>query len=234
MADKDRITIAIDGYSSCGKSTLAKDLAKKLGYIFIDSGAMYRAVTLYAVENNLIMGDEINHSKLVDDLDKINLSFENESSGNLPEMHLNDRNVSQEIRSKAVSDAVSYIARVPEVRTKLVAIQREIGKNGGVVMDGRDIGSVVFPDAELKIFVTANIETRTDRRFNELIEKGLQVTKEEVKQNLLKRDHIDSTREISPLIQVNDAVLIDNTHLNRAEQLAIALQLVESKLNKQN
>lgn len=223
---KQKITIAIDGYSSCGKSTLAKELAKELQYVFIDSGAMYRGVTLFALENKWIDGDNVNQKKLILALPEIQLNFKLNSETKSPELYLNGKNVSKEIRTPKVSAHVSLVASIKEVREKLVASQREMGKKGGIVMDGRDIGSVVFPNAELKLFVTASADVRTERRYEELIFKGVSITKEEVKANLLKRDKIDSTRKESPLIQTKDAIILDNTHLDREEQLKVALELV--------
>lgn len=226
----NRITIAVDGFSSCGKSTLARQLAHKLGYVFIDSGAMYRGISLYALRKNLIKQDEVFQSELIRCLPEIDLKFKvNETSGE-PELILNGQNVAKEIRSPEVSSIVSKVSTIRPVREKLVQLQRIIGANGGIVMDGRDIGSVVFPNAELKIFVTADIQTRATRRFEELKEKGIQITREEVIDNLTERDLIDSTREISPLIQAQDAIVLDNTNLTREEQLEKVLALVNQKI----
>jgi len=230
VSHSDKIVIAIDGYSSCGKSTLARELAKQLHYVFIDSGAMYRGITLYALQNDCVHGSELDRGKLIQHLDAIQLSFRLNADTHKPELHLNGINVESEIRTPKVASQVSQVATIKEVRAKLVDQQREMGKNGGVVMDGRDIGSVVFPDAELKLFVTAEIDTRVNRRFLELRDKGMDVSKEEVKANLLERDRIDSTRKESPLVQVADAVVIDNTHLSRNDQLALALELVQKKI----
>jgi cytidylate kinase len=226
MPDK-KITIAIDGYSSCGKSTLARQLAEKLGYTFIDSGAMYRAVTLYSINHGIILNSEVNEEKLLKRLDEITISFKINPDSGINEINLNGEFVENEIRKPHVASFVSKIARIKEVREKLVETQREIGKNGGIVMDGRDIGSVVFPNAELKIFVTASTSVRVERRHKELSEKGIQTTKQAVKDNLLQRDLIDTTRKESPLIQVEDAKVIDNTNLTREEQLALALEYAE-------
>lgn len=230
MSHSDKIVIAIDGYSSCGKSTLARELAKQLHYVFIDSGAMYRGITLYALQNNCIHGSELDRGKLILHLNEVQLSFRLNPETQKPELHLNGTNVEAEIRTPEVAAQVSQVATIKEVRAKLVDQQREMGKNGGVVMDGRDIGSVVFPNAELKLFITAEIDTRVNRRFIELRDKGMDVSKEEVKANLLERDRIDSTRKESPLIQVEDAIVIDNTHLSRSDQLELALELVEKKI----
>jgi cytidylate kinase len=228
--DMKKITIAIDGYSSCGKSTLAKQLAKELHYIFIDSGAMYRGITLFALQNDCISDEEVNSKKLIPLLDGIELHFQLNPKTNSPELQLNGKNVEGEIRTPKISSLVSKISSIREVREKLVKEQRKMGQSGGIVMDGRDIGSVVFPNAELKIFVTAEIETRTERRFSELSEKGIATTREEVQKNLIERDHLDSTRAMSPLKQTEDAIVIDNTHISREEQLKVAIGLVEDIL----
>jgi cytidylate kinase len=212
-----KIIIAIDGHSSCGKSTLARSLAQQLRYTYIDSGAMYRAVTLYFLRNGIQAEDQ---QKIEHALPLLQLSFNSKN-----EMLLNGEHVEQEIRQMRVSNYVSEIAAVPAVRRAMVQQQQLMGKDKGIVMDGRDIGTVVFPQAELKIFLTATPEIRTQRRFEELQQKGIDSTLEEVAQNLKHRDHIDSTREDSPLRQAADAVIIDNTQLNRAEQLARALEL---------
>ncbi len=230
MSRPEKIVIAIDGFSSCGKSTLARELAKRLHYVFIDSGAMYRGITLYALRNNWINGSELDRGRLIQQLDAIQLSFRLNPETQKPELHLNGENVEKEIRTPQVAGQVSQVATIKEVRTKLVDQQREMGKNGGVVMDGRDIGSVVFPNAELKLFVTAEIETRVQRRYLELKEKGMEIDKDEVRANLLERDRIDSTRKESPLIQAKDAVVIDNTNMSRSEQLELAIELVEKKI----
>jgi cytidylate kinase len=222
-----KITIAIDGHSSCGKSTLAKELASKLGYIYIDSGAMYRATTLYFLQQGIRVEEK---SKIAPALSAINIRF-NEQNQTL----LNGRNVEKEIRQMSVSEYVSEVAAVPAVRKAMVAQQRLLGKQKGIVMDGRDIGTVVFPDAELKIFLTASLEERTRRRFTELQAKGnTAVSVEQVTQNLQHRDHIDSTREDSPLKQADDAIVIDNTHLDRETQLAKALHLAQSVISEYN
>ena len=225
-----KITIAIDGFSSCGKSTLARDLASELHYIFIDSGAMYRAITLYALRNGNIRHTEINESGVIGSLDSIELHFEHNNETGNPDLYLNGKNVEKEIRTPEISELVSKISSITEVRKKLVHEQRKMGANGGIVMDGRDIGSVVFPNAQLKIFVTAEIETRVERRFKELSEKGIAITRNKVRENLLERDHLDSTRKNSPLTRTEDSVLIDNTALTRQEQLEFALELVQGIL----
>ncbi len=230
MSRPDKIVVAIDGFSSCGKSTLARELAKQLHYVFIDSGAMYRGVTLFALQNDCIRGNELDRGKLIQLLEEINLTFRLNPETQKPELHLNSVNVSEEIRTPAVAAQVSQVATIREVREKMVAQQRQMGKNGGVVMDGRDIGSVVFPNAELKLFITAEIETRVQRRFIELSDKGIQIDRDEVRANLLERDRIDSTRKESPLIQTEDAIVIDNTNLSRSEQLQHSLALVQKKI----
>ena len=222
MSINQDIIIAIDGFSSCGKSTLAKDLALLLNYKYLDSGAMYRAVTLYCLDNNL---DISNPNEIINNLSNIHIHFENLDGKN--STFLNNQNVEEDIREMRVSAQVSEVSVIPEVRTALVKLQKEIGKNKGIVMDGRDITSVVFPDAELKIFVTADVEVRAQRRFNELVLNGKTVTIDSVRSNLLHRDKIDTTRNHSPLIKVEGAFLIDNTFLNRKEQLLVALKFKE-------
>ena len=221
-----KINIAVDGYSSCGKSTLAKALASELGYVYIDTGAMYRAVTLFSIKNNLNLND------LVLNLHKIRVSFSFNNSIQKSETLLNGENVEKEIRErKDVAEKVSGVSTIKEVRKKLVSIQKEIGKNGGVVMDGRDIGTVVFPTAELKLFITASVEIRAKRRYEELRAKGLDVSFEEVKKNLGSRDFIDSNRKEDPLRKAEDDVLIDNSHLSISGQLEIALSLARERIN---
>ena len=214
------IIITIDGYSSCGKSTLAKALAKDLSYIFIDSGAMYRAITLYFLQEqiDLINKDEINEA-----LHHIHLSFQRDAATGENVIFLNGENVSAAIRGMNISNNVSEVAAIKEVRAFAVAQQQTMGLGKGLVMDGRDIGTTVFPNAELKIFMTADVETRTQRRFQELIIQNPAITIEEVKTNLEKRDYIDSHREISPLRKADDAIVLDNTNLAMEEQLAMAL-----------
>lgn len=231
MNKKGQITIAVDGYSSCGKSTLARSLANELGYVFIDSGAMYRAVTLHAIQAGYFDNDVLNEKQLLADLNQLDLEFKaNITTKNL-EIFLNGTNVESAIRSMEVATKVSIVAAIKEVRKILVEKQRNIGKNGGVVMDGRDIASVVFPHAELKIFVTASLNVRSKRRFDELQAKGDKVSMEAVEKNLRERDYIDTHRSEGPLLQVADAVVLDNSNLTREEQLAWALQQVENVLN---
>jgi cytidylate kinase len=224
-----QITIAIDGYSSCGKSTIAKALAAKLGYSYVDTGAMYRAVTLYCIRTGIIKDSRFETSAVVKSLDQINLSFVYNKSALASDTYLNGENVEKEIRTLEVSNLVSHISLIREVRQKMVAIQREMGKNKGVVMDGRDIGTNVFPDAELKIFMTADTDVRTQRRLDEMRAKGYKVTAEEVKKNLLERDYEDSHRKENPLIRAADAVELDNTELTREEQLEFVLNLVRER-----
>lgn len=226
---KKRLTIAIDGYSACGKSTLAKDLAKSLDYIFIDSGAMYRGVTLYALKNGLIENDLVLTERLIDSLGQVNLKFKKNKITEKNHLFLNGTDVEDEIRLPEIAALVSKVATIKEVREKLVSEQREMGKNDGVVMDGRDIGSVVFPNAELKLFVTAEPQIRAHRRLKEMLEKGIETTLDEVLSNLLERDETDRTRKESPLVQTKDAILIDTSHFTRDEQLEYVLNLIKEK-----
>jgi len=225
-----KITIAIDGHSSTGKSTVAKQLADYLGYIYVDSGAMYRGVTLFALEHELISEQHFYKEQLIDSLSEIQLEFLKENDKENTEIHLNGKNVEKEIRNMVVSEFVSQIATIPEVRRKLVILQHEIGKEKGVVMDGRDIGTVVFPDAELKIFMTAKPETRASRRYKELSTRGDEITYEEVYDNVKERDHIDSTRKDSPLKKAVDAIEVDNSELNLEDQFHIILQLAKDRI----
>ena len=225
------ITIAIDGFSSTGKSTIAKELATKLKYVYVDSGAMYRAVTLYAMQQNLISEEYFFRERLIDALDNINLAFKFNPDLGFGEIYLNDVNVETEIRNMKVSRLVSKVAEIPEVRKKLVEQQQQMGINKSVVMDGRDIGTVVFPDAELKIFMTASAEKRAKRRFDEFLDRGEQVTFDETLKNVEYRDHIDTTRKDSPLVKAQDAIEIDNSTLTRAEQFEkvykLAMEIIE-------
>lgn len=224
------ITIAIDGFSSTGKSTLAKQLANKLEYVYVDSGAMYRAVTFYAMQESLISEDHFDKDKLITSLNNIDLKFEYNSLLGFAEIYLNNVNVEKEIRTLQVSKLVSKVAEVSEVRRKLVEQQKKMGLNKGVVMDGRDIGTVVFPKAELKLFMIASSEKRAKRRFDELTEKGDKVTFAEILTNVEYRDHIDSTRKDSPLIKAYDAIEIDNSNLTVEEQFDKIYKIVLSKL----
>lgn len=214
-----KITIAIDGHSSCGKSTMAKDLAKEVGYIYVDTGAMYRAVTLYALRHDLFHTDgSIKTDELRQHIEHINISFRIDPTTGTPITHLNGENVENEIRTMEVSNKVSPIATVDFVRAALVAQQQRMGEEKGIVMDGRDIGTVVFPHAELKIFVTASAEVRAQRRYNELTAKGQKVDFDEILANVQQRDYIDSHREVSPLRQAEDAIVLDNSNMTIAEQ----------------
>ncbi len=229
---KRDIIIAIDGHSSTGKSTLAKELAKALNYIYIDTGAMYRAVTYYALQNDLISNKHFDKERLIKDLDHIQIDFKYNPDNGIAEVYLNGQNIEKEIRQMRVSNFVSEIATIPEVREKLVAQQRKIGRSKGVVMDGRDIGSVVFPDAELKIFMTASPEVRAKRRYLELLDKGEDVKYKDVLENVIKRDKIDSERSTSPLIKTKDAILIDNSRFSREEQFNKVLELAKERIHK--
>lgn len=221
-----KITIAIDGFSSTGKSTLAKQLAKELEYVYVDTGAMYRAVAYFAMQHNFIGPDFFDKNALIENLPKIQLEFKFNADLGFAEMYLNGENVEKQIRTIEVSSFVSKVAAISEVRSKLVEQQQEMGKNKAIVMDGRDIGTVVFPNAELKIFMTASAETRAQRRFDELQQKGDNVTYEEVLQNVVERDNLDTSREDSPLVIAEDAIEIDNSYLNKEEQFTAVLELV--------
>ncbi len=227
-----KITIAIDGFSSTGKSTLAKQLAKHLGYVYVDTGAMYRAVALFAMQKGYISSSNFDKQALINDIPNIKLHFEFNADLGFAEMFLNDINVEKEIRTIEVSSFVSKVAEVSEVRAKLVEQQKSMGKNKAIVMDGRDIGTVVFPDAELKIFMTASAETRAQRRFDELQAKGDTVSYEDVLKNVQERDYIDTHRDDSPLVIADDAIEIDNSYLSREEQFAAVLELVEEIINQ--
>jgi cytidylate kinase len=220
-----KITIAIDGFSSTGKSTIAKQLAKHLGYVYVDSGAMYRAVTYFAMQNKFISSEEFKVASLIQQLDAITISFQFNPEKGFAEVYLNGENIEHQIRTLEVSSFVSKVAAIPEVRYLLVKQQQKFGKDKGVVMDGRDIGTVVFPYAELKLFMTASADTRAQRRFDELIERGDNVNFEDVLKNVQERDYIDSHREDSPLVKADDAIEIDNSHLSREEQFEKVLQL---------
>ena len=230
----NKITIAIDGYSSTGKSTVAKQLAKTLGYVYVDSGAMYRAVTLYAMQNKLISDDFFNKEQLIAQLKDIDISFKFNEQLGIAEAYLNGQNVEKEIRSLEVSQCVSQVSAIAQVRQQLVKQQQLFGKNKGVVMDGRDIGSVVFPEAELKIFMTASADIRAKRRYQELSEKGENISFEDVLENVKSRDYLDSTRKDSPLIKVKDSIVIDNSHLTPEQQFKIILNLAKEKIELVN
>ena len=225
-----KITIAIDGHSSTGKSTLAKQLAKALDYIYVDSGAMYRAVTLYALEQGFISDEKFDPNALISNIENVNIEFKKE--GNNPTvLFLNNTEVSSKIRGMEVSNLVSKVAALPQVRQCLVKEQRKMGQNKGIVMDGRDIGTVVFPEAELKIFMTASAQTRTQRRFDELTAKGEQVDFDEVYENITSRDYKDSTRADSPLTQAKDARVLDNTNLTQSQQYKIVMDWIKDLID---
>ena len=226
-----KITIAIDGYSSCGKSTMAKDLAREVGYIYIDSGAMYRAVTLYCLENGLFTPDGIDTEKLEAMMPNIRISFQLNPETQRPMTYLNGENVEDRIRTMEVSTRVSPVAAIPFVREALVKQQQEMGQAKGIVMDGRDIGTVVFPNAELKIFVVASAEIRAQRRYDELKAKGQQASYEEILANVKERDYIDQNREVSPLRQAEDALLLDNSNLTIEEQKQWLKERFEEAVN---
>ena len=225
-----KITIAIDGYSSTGKSTVAKQLADHLNYIYVDTGAMYRAITYFALENELISETHFDKDLLINSLPTITLAFKKENAISKADIYLNGKNVEKEIRRMLVSDFVSPVATLSEVRKKLVTIQHQMGVEKGIVMDGRDIGTVVFPNAELKIFMTANAEKRAMRRYKELIAKGDSVSYESILENVQKRDLMDTTRQDSPLVKAEDAIEIDNSELSQEEQFNIILQLAKDRI----
>ena len=230
----NKITIAIDGYSSCGKSTLAKQLAYELSYAYVDTGSMFRAVALYCLENGLIKesGEEV--YKVKDFLDDIHISFKINQKNNQSVVLLNNVNVEDKIRSMLISNLVIKVSGIKEVRAKLAALQMDLGKNKGVVMDGRDIGTVIFPNAELKLFMTGDTNIRVKRRYDELKGKGNKVTIEEVRQNLELRDHDDTTRKESPLVRAEDAVVIDNTNLSIKDQLSMIVALAKQRIAENN
>ncbi len=225
-----KITIAIDGFSSTGKSTLAKQLAAALGYVYVDTGAMYRAVAYFAMQHNLVSETHLDKAGLVAQLPNINLRFQFNPALGFAEMYLNNENVETQIRTIEVSRMVSKVAEISEVRAKLVEQQKAMGKDKAIVMDGRDIGTVVFPDADLKLFMTASSKTRAQRRFDELVEKGQHITFEEVLKNVEERDYIDTHREDSPLIKAEDAIEVDNSSLTKKEQFELVLNLVKEKM----
>ena len=227
-----KITIAIDGFSSCGKSTMAKDLARRIGYVYVDTGAMYRAVTLFALRNQLFNEDgSVKTEELESRMEEISISFKFNSETQKPDTYLNGELVEKEIRSLEVSNHVSPIAAVPFVRTAMVAQQQAMGQEGGIVMDGRDIGTTVFPDAELKIFVTASAEVRAQRRYDELVAKGMPEPFEDILKNVQERDYIDSHREVSPLKQADDAILLDNSNMTIPEQNEWIMEQYERVIN---
>ena len=223
-----KIVIAIDGFSSCGKSTFAKAIAARLGYIFIDTGAMYRAVTLHALREGAIADGKVSEPMVLSLLPHINITFRFNAERGASDVYVNGENVEQQIRSIEVSNAVSSISSIGAVREKLVALQQQMGKERGVVMDGRDIGTVVFPDAELKIYMTADAQVRAERRYNELTAKGDKVTLEEILENVISRDNADMTRAISPLRKADDAIILDNSYMSVEEQMAWFMERYEA------
>ncbi len=228
----NKIVIAIDGYSSSGKSTMARELARRIGYVYVDSGAMYRAVTLYAIEHGMAKDGKVDSNALVAALPEIHISFEPAGEDGVQHTLLNGRDVEREIRDMQVSSLVSPVAVIPEVREHLVKLQQEAGKNKGIVMDGRDIGTTVFPDAEMKVFVDASPEVRAERRLKELEAKGEDVSYDEVLANIKERDHIDSTREVSPLRKAADAHVLDNDHMDHKQQMQWLLDLYNVIINE--
>lgn len=228
--DQSKIIIAVDGHSSCGKSTISKEVAKMLEYTYVDSGSMYRAVTLFALRNNLISNGIVNSHELIKRLPDIHISFKYNPKDQKSDTFLNGENVEKEIRELEVSNNVSPVATIKEVRAALVEIQKELGKERGIVMDGRDIGTVVYPDAELKLFVTASPTIRAQRRFDELTAKGSIVSFDEILKNVEERDYIDQNRAESPLVKANDAIVLDNSNMTREEQLSWVLGKVKKLL----
>ncbi len=231
MSDTKKIIIAVDGFSSCGKSTFAKAIAARLGYIFIDTGAMYRAVTLYALEHGAIRSGIVDEEAVAGLLDEVAITFRFNPSRGASDIYVNGDLVEGKIRTIEVSNCVSQVSAIPAVRRKLVAMQQEMGKRRGVVMDGRDIGTVVFPDAELKLFMTADPAVRAQRRYDELTAKGQEVTLEEIERNVRERDKADMSRAISPLRQAEDAVVLDNSRMTVDEQMTWFLQLFAERVN---
>tara|TARA_R110000851_G_scaffold13588_2_gene46309 strand:- start:1661 stop:2356 length:696 start_codon:yes stop_codon:yes gene_type:complete len=227
-----KITIAIDGHSSTGKSTAAKQLALKLHYVYVDTGAMYRAVSYFALREKLLVNGNLDKQKLIEKLKDIRISFVFNKDTNNADVHLNGENIEKQIRTLEVSSVVSKVAEISEVRAKLVEQQKAMGDKKGIVMDGRDIGSVVFPDGELKVFMTAAPEIRAQRRYLELVEKGDDVSLEEVLKNVVERDHMDSSREDSPLIQLPEAKLLDTSEMTREEQFELLVSWAEEAIEK--
>ena len=227
--ENKKIIIAIDGHSSCGKSTLAKEIAEKLSYIYLDTGAMYRAVSYYFIQNNLIIDGRLETQDIEQHLNKISIDFRRQKDGSL-HTFLNQVDVEKEIRSMEVSNLVSEVSKHAIVRKQMVALQQEIGKNKGIILDGRDIGTVVFPNAEVKLFLTAKAEIRAQRRFDELKANGVRIRIEDVLENIIQRDYQDENRKESPLKKADDAIVIDNSKLNKQEQLNKALDIIYKKL----
>ena len=232
MNSSNKIIIAIDGYSSTGKSTLAKHMAKEIGYVYVDTGAMYRAVAYYAMTQGLIDDNHFDKNGLILDLNNIDLNFEFNAELGYAEIFLNGNNVERFIRSIEVSNMVSKVARISEIREKLVEQQQKMSLNKGIVMDGRDIGTVVFPEAELKLFMTASPEKRAQRRYKEMTDNGIQIQYESVLENVTSRDHLDTTRADSPLVKAGDAIEIDNSDMNVAQTYALAMKYVNEKIEK--
>jgi CMP/dCMP kinase len=226
-----KLIIAIDGYSSCGKSTFARLIAKELNYIFIDSGAMYRAVTLYCMRKNYINSNSLDTSSILSDIRDIHIDFVYNPDQNEYETFLNSENVEKEIRSMEVTAHVSQISQIHEVRERMVELQRQIGISKGIVMDGRDIGTVVFPDADIKIFMTASVDIRAKRRFNELKEKGIIIDYEEIKRSIVARDIADENRDISPLRRADDAIILDNSRMTIKDQMVWIKNIIDIKRN---
>ena len=224
------LTIAIDGYSSCGKSTLAKEIAQEMNYVYVDSGAMYRAVTLHMLNKGILKDGAFITDQVVRELDNVEIRFKFDSSAGRSETYLNGENVEKDIRTLAISKQVSAISAIPQVREKLVFIQQELGAKGGVIMDGRDIGTVVFPNAEVKLFMVAENDIRAQRRFLELKNKGEVLSIEDVRKSIARRDYLDMNREISPLRKAEDAIEIDNSELTEEEQLALAITIIQDKI----
>ena len=227
MKQPENILIAIDGFSSCGKSTFAKSIARYMAYAYIDTGAMYRAVTLHFLNNGVINEGEVNHNLLAKELDHIDIQFSYNPEKEISETYLNGVCVEKDIRDKAVANNVSLVASIKEVRKKLVELQRDAGKNKGIVLDGRDIGTVVFPDADIKIFMTADVHIRAQRRHKELIEKGMEQSLEEIEKNIEERDHLDQHRKESPLKKAEDAILLDNSFMTPDEQMEWFKQILQ-------
>ena len=227
-----RLIIAIDGYSSCGKSTFARAIAEELDYIYIDSGAMYRAVTLYCIRKGYIEGEEVKTADIIGDLGEIDISFVYNPGIGIHETFLNSENVEREIRSLEVSSHVSRISRIHQVRTRMVELQRQIGVNKGIVMDGRDIGTVVFPDADLKIFMTASVDIRAKRRYDELRGKNIEADLEEVRMNIISRDIADENRDISPLRRADDAIVLDNSRMTVDQQMDWIMEIIRKKIDE--
>jgi cytidylate kinase len=226
-----KLIIAIDGYSSCGKSTFAKSIAKELNYIFIDSGAMYRTVTLFSIRKGFIGNGGLNTKGILSEINNIKIDYIFNPESKKYETFLNSENVEEEIRNMEVASHVSRISQIPEVRSRMVEVQRQIGANKGIVMDGRDIGTVVFPDADIKIFMTASVDIRTKRRYDELREKGIIIDFEEIKRNLIARDIADENRDISPLRRAEDAIVLDNSRMSVEDQMLWIKQIIQKKLD---